>query len=323
MGYHGPGWSTRRPRGDVPKGQSDTSPPQPLLSFFLPSPTTHHIFLLSRSSQWRGLTANSDWRPRSCGRMTRSKISTTYWVGRHDETLIVWLCISWDDVGVCEWVCEWMSAYECFIIISPVCNFVNLDNLEWSTQGPKLYEANWLDLQRSGHLARVQCAEVWCPMSAEYFEEFQKVAIFHIGIGFERNRWRFGFCVLIFQFLIFFYFSIFTSYFFCFKAHPHPRRRTRCHARCCCVWWTPTKCARANSSSASTRSAGTKLLYFRIGSLLRETLFSFRWLHFFSSYLFIIFVFILQHYELGVVRTQIQKTVYIWKNQPGDVIVTF
>ena len=26
--------------------------------------------------------------------------------------------------------------------------------------GPKLYEANWLDLTRAGHIANVQCAEV-------------------------------------------------------------------------------------------------------------------------------------------------------------------
>ena len=26
--------------------------------------------------------------------------------------------------------------------------------------GPKLYEANWMELQKLGHIARVQCAEV-------------------------------------------------------------------------------------------------------------------------------------------------------------------
>ncbi len=26
--------------------------------------------------------------------------------------------------------------------------------------GPKLYEANWLDLTRDGHIANVQCSEV-------------------------------------------------------------------------------------------------------------------------------------------------------------------
>ncbi|KAK4537514.1 hypothetical protein CDCA_CDCA12G3539 [Cyanidium caldarium] len=38
--------------------------------------------------------------------------------------------------------------------------------------GPKLYEANWLDLQQQGHLATVQCAEVWCPMTAEFYREY-------------------------------------------------------------------------------------------------------------------------------------------------------
>ena len=38
--------------------------------------------------------------------------------------------------------------------------------------GPKLYEANWLDLQKSGYLASVQCAEVWCEMSPEFFKEY-------------------------------------------------------------------------------------------------------------------------------------------------------
>lgn len=38
--------------------------------------------------------------------------------------------------------------------------------------GPKLYEANWLDLTRAGHIANVQCAEVWCPMPKEYYREY-------------------------------------------------------------------------------------------------------------------------------------------------------
>ena len=38
--------------------------------------------------------------------------------------------------------------------------------------GPKLYEANWLDLQRDGHIANVQCVEVWCPMTAEFFTKY-------------------------------------------------------------------------------------------------------------------------------------------------------
>ncbi|CAD7703650.1 unnamed protein product, partial [Ostreobium quekettii] len=38
--------------------------------------------------------------------------------------------------------------------------------------GPKLYEANWLDLTKEGHIANVQCAEVWCPMTKEFFREY-------------------------------------------------------------------------------------------------------------------------------------------------------
>lgn len=37
--------------------------------------------------------------------------------------------------------------------------------------GPKLYEANWLALQQAGYLATVQCVEVRCPMTAEFYSE--------------------------------------------------------------------------------------------------------------------------------------------------------
>ncbi|KAK2964917.1 putative General transcription and DNA repair factor IIH helicase subunit XPB [Blattamonas nauphoetae] len=35
--------------------------------------------------------------------------------------------------------------------------------------GPKLYEANWQDLQDKNFLARVQCVELLCPMSGEFY----------------------------------------------------------------------------------------------------------------------------------------------------------
>ncbi|XP_072179023.1 general transcription and DNA repair factor IIH helicase/translocase subunit XPB-like [Diadema setosum] len=38
--------------------------------------------------------------------------------------------------------------------------------------GPKLYEANWMELQNRGFIARVQCAEVWCPMVPEFYREY-------------------------------------------------------------------------------------------------------------------------------------------------------
>jgi len=42
--------------------------------------------------------------------------------------------------------------------------------------GPKLYEANWLDLQRAGHLASVQCCEVWCPMTPLFYSEYLRTS---------------------------------------------------------------------------------------------------------------------------------------------------
>ncbi len=38
--------------------------------------------------------------------------------------------------------------------------------------GPKLYEANWLDLQELGFLARVKCIEVWCEMTTDFYKEY-------------------------------------------------------------------------------------------------------------------------------------------------------
>ncbi|KAI6209221.1 General transcription and DNA repair factor IIH helicase subunit XPB [Aphelenchoides besseyi] len=43
--------------------------------------------------------------------------------------------------------------------------------------GPKIYEANWMDLQRVGYIAKVQCAEVWCPMTAPFYEFYLSSSI--------------------------------------------------------------------------------------------------------------------------------------------------
>lgn len=54
--------------------------------------------------------------------------------------------------------------------------------------GPKLYEANWLELMRRGFIARVQCAEVWCAMTPEFFREYlacrtmKKLVIAYFGL---------------------------------------------------------------------------------------------------------------------------------------------
>ena len=38
--------------------------------------------------------------------------------------------------------------------------------------GPKLYEANWMDLTAQGYLANVQCVECWCPMTGPFMKEY-------------------------------------------------------------------------------------------------------------------------------------------------------
>ena len=38
--------------------------------------------------------------------------------------------------------------------------------------GPKLYEANWLDLQRDGFLARVKCTEIWAEMHPDFYKQY-------------------------------------------------------------------------------------------------------------------------------------------------------
>ena len=34
--------------------------------------------------------------------------------------------------------------------------------------GPKIYEANWIELQKAGYLAKVECHEIQCPMAADF-----------------------------------------------------------------------------------------------------------------------------------------------------------
>jgi DNA excision repair protein ERCC-3 len=38
--------------------------------------------------------------------------------------------------------------------------------------GPKLFEANWMELSQQGHIAKVQCAEVWCSMPKEFYQKY-------------------------------------------------------------------------------------------------------------------------------------------------------
>jgi len=64
--------------------------------------------------------------------------------------------------------------------------------------GPKLYEANWMELANQGHIAKVQCAEVWCPMSMEFYQEYQKASSRKQLLYYACNPIKFQVC----QFLI-------------------------------------------------------------------------------------------------------------------------
>jgi DNA excision repair protein ERCC-3 len=50
--------------------------------------------------------------------------------------------------------------------------FHSLSNFGTQLIGPKLYEANWMDLTTQGYLANVQCVEVWCPMTGPFMREY-------------------------------------------------------------------------------------------------------------------------------------------------------
>ena len=64
--------------------------------------------------------------------------------------------------------------------------------------GPKLYEANWMELADQGHIAKVQCAEVWCPMSMEFYQEYQKESNRKRALYYMMNPIKYQVC----QFLI-------------------------------------------------------------------------------------------------------------------------
>lgn len=64
--------------------------------------------------------------------------------------------------------------------------------------GPKLYEANWMELADQGHIAKVQCAEVWCPMTTEFYQEYLRESSRKRALLYIMNPRKFQAC----QFLI-------------------------------------------------------------------------------------------------------------------------
>uniref|UniRef100_A0A672PB32 General transcription and DNA repair factor IIH helicase/translocase subunit XPB n=1 Tax=Sinocyclocheilus grahami TaxID=75366 RepID=A0A672PB32_SINGR len=66
--------------------------------------------------------------------------------------------------------------------------------------GPKLYEANWMELQNSGYIAKVQCAEVWCPMSPEFYREYVAIKSKKRILLYTMNPNKFRACQFLIRF---------------------------------------------------------------------------------------------------------------------------
>ncbi|XP_065905045.1 general transcription and DNA repair factor IIH helicase/translocase subunit XPB-like [Dysidea avara] len=60
--------------------------------------------------------------------------------------------------------------------------------------GPKLYEANWMELQNSGFIAKVQCGEVWCPMTPEFYAEYLQIRTRRRKLVYVMNPNKFRAC---------------------------------------------------------------------------------------------------------------------------------
>ncbi|XP_061660722.1 general transcription and DNA repair factor IIH helicase subunit XPB isoform X2 [Syngnathoides biaculeatus] len=66
--------------------------------------------------------------------------------------------------------------------------------------GPKLYEANWMELQSNGYIAKVQCAEVWCPMSPEFYREYVAIKTKKRILLYTMNPNKFRACQFLIRF---------------------------------------------------------------------------------------------------------------------------
>ncbi|KAK3574529.1 hypothetical protein QTP86_008764 [Hemibagrus guttatus] len=66
--------------------------------------------------------------------------------------------------------------------------------------GPKLFEANWMELQNNGYIAKVQCAEVWCPMSPEFYHEYVAIKTKKRILLYTMNPNKFRACQFLIRF---------------------------------------------------------------------------------------------------------------------------
>ncbi|MBE3046702.1 helicase-associated domain-containing protein, partial [Candidatus Bathyarchaeota archaeon] len=66
--------------------------------------------------------------------------------------------------------------------------------------GPKLYEANWMELSEQGHIAKVQCAEVWCSMPTEFFDQYLQATHRQRPLLYIMNPNKFQACQYLIQY---------------------------------------------------------------------------------------------------------------------------
>ncbi|XP_062041032.1 general transcription and DNA repair factor IIH helicase subunit XPB-like [Lepus europaeus] len=66
--------------------------------------------------------------------------------------------------------------------------------------GPKLYVANWMELENNGYIAKVQCAEVWCPMSPEFYREYVAIKTKKRILLYTMNPNKFRACQFLIKF---------------------------------------------------------------------------------------------------------------------------
>ncbi|KAH8009550.1 hypothetical protein HPB51_018243 [Rhipicephalus microplus] len=114
--------------------------------------------------------------------------------------------------------------------------------------GPKLYEANWLELQNNGYIAKVQCAEVWCPMTPEFYREYLQARACKKLLLFVMNPNKFRACQFLIKYherrsdkIIVFSDNVFSLKHYAIKMNRRSLHTARRKSRraCCSRCWLP------------------------------------------------------------------------------------
>ena len=87
--------------------------------------------------------------------------------------------------------------------------------------GPKHYEANWLDLQKEGYLARVRCIEIWSEMNVDFYEEYLKSNSRRRMLLYVANPNKFYICKSLIEHHKNDKIIIFSDNLFCLKRYAH------------------------------------------------------------------------------------------------------